>query len=105
MHTGQIVLAVFAAFIFLGGLMGLRAGSRASMIAGTTSAALLVAALLLTFRDPQVGLWCGSAVGLLLCVMSGIRLAKTGKFMPSGMLLAVSVAASAALVFLANRAG
>lgn len=105
MHTGQLVLLVFGVFILFGGVMGYRAGSKASLIAGSASGALLIAAFLLSYSNLVAGLWVGTVVGLVLCVTTGMRLAKTGKFMPSGMLLAVSVIATAALAFLANRGG
>ena len=47
------------------------------------------------------GLWRGTAVALALCVVFAGRLKKTGKMMPSGMMLTVSVVALAALAYAA----
>ena len=91
MVFGQTVLLVYGLLILFGGWMGFRAGSKASLIAGTSSGALLLIALLITYSDLRLGLWIGAAVSLLLCVMMAQRLAKTRKFMPAGMTLLVSV--------------
>ncbi len=99
MDVGQYVLIVYALLILAGGLMGARAGSKASVIAGTTSGAVLLLALVVSWFHLAAGLWIGAAVSLLLSVTFGSRLAKTGKFMPSGMLLAVSVVALLVLLF------
>ncbi len=91
MVFGQTVLLVYGAMILVGGWMGFRAGSKASLIAGTSSGLVLIAAFGVTYSDLRLGLWIGAAVSLLLCVMMAQRLAKTRKFMPAGMTLLVSV--------------
>ncbi len=45
------------------------------------------------------GLWVGVGVSALLSAVFGMRLAKTGKFMPTGGLLVVSVVALVLLVY------
>lgn len=105
MATGQIVLVVYALLILVGGLMGARAGSRASLIAGSASGTLLLAALVVSLFHMAAGLWIGTGVSLVLSVVFGNRLAKTGKLMPSGMLLAVSIVALLVLLFSAVGTG
>jgi len=94
MILGQIVLLVFATLMFAGGVMGFRsAGSKASLYSGAGSAVLLFLAWALSLSSPVAGLWLGAIVALLLCLTFALRLARTGKVMPAGMLLALSVLA------------
>jgi len=99
MSLGPTVLLVYGAVMLFGGVMGYRAGSRASLIAGTASGVLLLGSWLLTRSSPEAGLWCGAAISLLLCGVTGMRLAKTRKFMPSGLLLGLSVISLILLVY------
>jgi uncharacterized membrane protein (UPF0136 family) len=106
MSLGQIVLLVFAVLMLVGGAIGYKAaGSTASLLSGTASAVLLLVAWFVSRSSPGPGFWLGAVLSLALCVVFGIRLAKTGKVMPSGMLLAVSVVAMVLLAYSALRAG
>ncbi len=90
-----ILLWVFIALLVAGGLMGfLKAKSKASLIASMGSAVPL--ALVALGQLPGT-----VAVGVLIVLQAVffIRLRKTGKFMPSGMLLGVSVLMEAAMVY------
>lgn len=97
MVISQWVLLVYAVFMLLGGLMGFRAGSKVSLYAGFGSGAALLAAFGATYYALGVGLWAGCALAAILTLMFGSRLAKSGKFMPTGMLLVVSLAAAVLL--------
>ena len=93
---GQITLGVYALLLMAGGLIGfLKAGSRPSLIAGVMSGLLAVGCLMVfMFASPRGGCWAGVALAGLMAVVFVIRLKKTGKFMPSGMLLAMSAVAA-----------
>ncbi len=93
MVLGQWVLLVYAALMIAGGAMGSRAGSKVSLYAGLGSGVALLAALAASFAALAVGLWIGCALAAILALMFGKRLAGTGKFMPAGMLLLVSLGA------------
>ena len=102
MGPGRIVLAAYAMFMVAGGVIGYRkAGSMASLISGVGSAVVLLVAFLIAGSNPVVGFWLGALTGLLLCIVFALRLAKTGKFMPAGALLIVSLAA---MILLAREA-
>jgi uncharacterized membrane protein (UPF0136 family) len=101
MGFGASVLLVYAALMLAGGVMGYaKAGSKPSLIAGSASAVVLVIAWGWS-RSSVAGLWLGAVVAVALCVVFGLRLRKTGKIMPSGVMLAISVLAAAALAFAA----
>lgn len=94
MGFGQIVLVLYALFMLSGGIMGFKAaGSKASLYSGSVSAILLLLALVISWSAPVHGLWLGAILTILLCCTFAARLAKTARFMPSGMLLVVSVLA------------
>jgi uncharacterized membrane protein (UPF0136 family) len=104
MSLGSTVLLAYGVLMVVGGLMGARAGSRASLMAGTGSGVVLLIAWFVARTHPAVGLWTGAVVSLLLCVTFTIRVRKTGKLMPAGLLLAVSLVACALLLASATRA-
>lgn len=99
MNLGQITLVVFASLIEAGGIVGFQVSrSKPSLIAGLVSGGLLFIAFAITFLSMAVGLWMGVGVSLLLCLVFCLRLAKTRKFMPAGMLLVLSIVASGLLI-------
>lgn len=91
MRLAQVVLALFAPLMLVGGVAGWRsARSKASLIAGTASAVVLAGALAISLSEPVQGFWLGAMTSLALCVVFALRWSKTAKFMPSGLLLLVS---------------
>lgn len=87
MTADQIVLFIYAILLEAGGLMGLiKAGSKASIIASTIIAAIL---FLFIFNVlPIVNAWMFVA---FLVLFFGMRLVKSKKFMPNGMMLILSI--------------
>ncbi len=96
MHPIAVALLwIFIALLVAGGLMGfLKARSKASLIASVGSAIPL--ALVALGRLPGT-----VAVGVLIVLQAVffMRLRKTGKFMPSGLLLGLSVLMEVAMVY------
>ncbi len=96
MHPIAVALLwIFIALLGAGGLMGfLKARSKASLIASVGSAIPL--ALVALGRLPGT-----VAVGVLIVLQAVffMRLRKTGKFMPSGLLLGLSVLMEVAMVY------
>jgi uncharacterized membrane protein (UPF0136 family) len=87
MTKGQIILWVYIALMWLGGLMGLiKAGSKASIIASSIFAAVLAlfALNILPFRYCYIILF-------VLLLFFGKRFLKGKKFMPSGLMLVLTV--------------
>jgi len=89
------MILIFAVVMFAGGLIGyMTAGSRASLISGTVSAALLVLAFFLARTNPVQGLQAAAVLSAMLAVVFAIRAFKTRKIMPAGMLLLLSIVAA-----------
>jgi uncharacterized membrane protein (UPF0136 family) len=89
---GQITLGVYALLLAVGGVIGyVKAQSKPSLIAGIGSGILALACEKLTTVNPTAGLGLGALLALLMLVMFSMRFAKSRKFMPSGMLGAVSL--------------
>jgi uncharacterized membrane protein (UPF0136 family) len=87
MATAQIIVWVYIALLMAGGLMGfLKAGSKASLIASSIFAAVLVLFALNIF--PLNSVW---VILLVLLLFFGNRFRKSKKFMPSGMMAAVTL--------------
>ena len=81
-------LPIIGTIILVGGVFGfVKAKSKASLISGLISGLLFDIAFVLTFTYPQIGLSLGAVVSAFLLVTFAIRLKKTGKFMPAGLLL------------------
>ncbi|HEV3121929.1 MAG TPA: TMEM14 family protein [Isosphaeraceae bacterium] len=100
--VGQVTLGVFAALLAVGGTLGyVKARSRPSLFAGFTSAILAIGCDLLIASHPALGLGLGALLAALLVALFSARYAKSRKFMPSGMMGAVSVVVLAILVVVA----
>jgi uncharacterized membrane protein (UPF0136 family) len=87
MHFANTVLWIYIILLLVGGLIGfLKAGSKVSLITSAVFAALLtLCALDVVFKS-----YVASILLAVLLVVFAIRLAKTKKFMPSGMMLVVT---------------
>lgn len=88
--SDRIVLWGYGLFLLLGGYFGAKAGSKVSLIMGLVSGLLVFVGAYLTMNNPRNGFLFLSAVGGVLTVTFLIRLVKTQKMMPSGMLLVVT---------------
>jgi uncharacterized membrane protein (UPF0136 family) len=86
------VLWIYIALLLAGGLMGyLKAKSKVSLITSAAFAVVLAGCALHLVAWPHLP---DILLGLLVVVF-GVRLAKTRKFMPSGLMLGVTLLALA----------
>eukprot|EP00933_Yihiella_yeosuensis_P021864 TRINITY_DN17252_c2_g1_i1.p1 TRINITY_DN17252_c2_g1~~TRINITY_DN17252_c2_g1_i1.p1 ORF type:complete len:169 (+),score=43.47 TRINITY_DN17252_c2_g1_i1:87-593(+) len=87
----------YGIFIFVGGVIGfVKAGSKASLIAGTICALMVCGACAIGLQGQQkIGLMAESAISLLMAVFFAKKYLDSGKVMP-GLILAVLGAATAA---------
>ncbi|MEO7933672.1 MAG: TMEM14 family protein [Chthoniobacterales bacterium] len=90
LSLATIFYFIFATLTQVGGVIGfIKAKSRASLIAGLISGALLdLAGIMLVVRPerPQIGLGLGLVVTLLLLGRFAPAFFRTKKFMPAGMI-------------------
>lgn len=94
-----IILIIYGALVEAGGVMGyVKAKSKASLISGAVSGLLLIVCAIAILAGFPAGAQAGLGVTVLLCVVFAMRLAKTRKMMPSGMLLILSLAVAGLLL-------
>ena len=90
------VLWTYIVLLLVGGLIGFfKAKSKVSLITSAVFAAILVIAATPGILDSSLRGILVNLIMALLLVVFAVRLAKTKKFMPSGLMLAVTIAALA----------
>jgi uncharacterized membrane protein (UPF0136 family) len=95
-NLASTVLWVYIVLLLIGGLMGyLKAKSRVSVISSTVCAVILILTGLQGVFQPSFARGLANIVMLVLLIVFTIRLIKTKKFMPAGMMLFVTIAALA----------
>jgi len=106
MHSfASVVILAYTALLVAGGIVGWRvSGSRISLTSSLLSALLLSIAYRLSQSTPAGGYLMGAIVALGLAALFTLRLRKTKKFMPSGMMLLVSFAVAVILAWSTVRA-
>ncbi|MGB5900943.1 MAG: TMEM14 family protein [Geitlerinemataceae cyanobacterium] len=87
--NGAIIAAIaYGVLAIVGGTIGYRqAKSQASLISGVVSGILLVLGGIVQLWGQTWGLWLSAIVTTILIVIFAIRLIKTRKFMPAGLML------------------
>jgi len=90
------VLWVYILLLLAGGLIGfLKAGSKVSLITSAVAAAALVLTAIPGLLGATLARGLADAIMAALLVVFAIRLAKTKKFMPSGLMLVITALALA----------
>jgi uncharacterized membrane protein (UPF0136 family) len=97
MHNfANTVLWIYIVLLLVGGLIGfLKAKSKVSLVTSAVFAAVLVLTTLPGIFQPGFARDLVNVIMALLLVVFAVRLAKTKKFMPSGLMLVVTIAALA----------
>lgn len=85
------VVLIYGLFILIGGIMGHRSGSTASLVMGTFFGALLIIASLGMFKRRKWGVYGALILTLILDGFFTYRYFLSLKFMPPGMLAVVSL--------------
>lgn len=92
-------ILIYALVVLLGGVMGyLKAKSQVSLLSGVGSGIALLIAWFICRQTPLVGLGLAALIGLMLFVVFIMRFSRTRAFMPAGMMMVFSLAAT--VVFL-----
>ena len=93
MNLTIIAAIVYGLLALIGGIYGyLKARSKPSLISGIISGSLLIFSAILQLQGQTWGLTLAIIVTGILVVVFGIRLFKTGKFMPAGLMVALGIA-------------
>jgi uncharacterized membrane protein (UPF0136 family) len=92
MEAAKIYFIVFGVLTIIGGIVGYtKAGSVASIIAGSITGVLLLVAAFLLPEHRMVGLATALIVSLLLAAQFLPKFLRTGRMMPAGMMSILSV--------------
>ncbi len=95
MMAAQITLLVYGALLLVGGVVGYVKGrSSKSLIGGLVGAALSGVSYGLLGTDPRWGLGLGLGTAVLGSLLFALRYRKTGKFLPAGLMLMLSLVAA-----------
>ena len=92
MEAARIYFIIFSVLTVAGGVVGyVKAGSVASIIAGSVTGVLLLVAAFLLSEHHAIGLATAFIVSLLLAAQFVPKFIKTGRVMPAGTMSVLSV--------------
>jgi uncharacterized membrane protein (UPF0136 family) len=94
MNPGVIAAIAYGILAIGGGIIGyVQAHSKASLISGAISGLLLILGGVMQLQGQTWGLILATVVTLVLIIVFAMRLSKTRKFMPAGLMTGLGVAA------------
>lgn len=92
-------ILIYGVLVLLGGVMGyVKVKSQMSLYSGVGSGVALLLAWFISRQNPQIGLGMAAAIALILFVVFVKRFSATRAFMPAGMMMVFSFAATALFV-------
>ena len=92
-NSANTVLWIYIVLLLVGGLIGFfKAKSKVSLITSAVFAGLLVLTAVPGIFERRFALGLTNVLMALLLVVFAVRLAKTKKFIPSGLMLVVTIA-------------
>jgi uncharacterized membrane protein (UPF0136 family) len=101
MELGIIATFAYGILALIGGIMGyVKANSKVSLLSGSISGLLLILAAFSQLQGQYWGLLVAALVTAVLVVFFCLRLAKTRKFMPSGLM---AILGMVTLVLIVNQ--
>lgn len=94
MNLGIVAAIAYGILAIIGGIIGyIQVKSKASLISGIISGALLIIGGVIQLQGRTWGLLLATVVTVGLIIVFGIRLTKTRKFMPAGLMAILGLAA------------
>ncbi len=94
MSLGIITAIAYGVLAIVGGIMGyVKAKSKASLISGSISGLLVILGGVMQLQGQAWGLIIAAIVTAVLVIVFAMRLAKTRKFMPAGLMSVLGVVA------------
>lgn len=99
MSLSIIAAIAYGILAVVGGIIGyVQAKSKASLISGSISGILLIIAGILQLQGQSAGLILATVITAVLVIVFGIRLTKTRKFMPAGLMSVLGLVALGLMV-------
>ncbi len=99
MNPGIIAAIAYGILAIVGGIIGyIQAHSKASLISGTISGLLLILGGVMQLQGQAWGLILATVITAVLVIVFTVRLTKTRKFMPAGLMTILGVAALVVMV-------
>ncbi|NEQ71920.1 MAG: hypothetical protein F6K23_01790 [Okeania sp. SIO2C9] len=100
MNIAIIAAIAYGILAIVGGIIGYRkAGSKISLISGSVSGLLLIVSGIIQLMGMNWGLIFSTVIATILVVTFIIRLVKTRKMMPAGLMILTGIAAVALMVY------
>ncbi len=94
MNLGIVAAIAYGILAIIGGTIGyIQAQSKTSLISGIISGALLIIGGVIQLEGQTWGLLLATVVTVGLIIVFGMRLTKTRKFMPAGLMAILGLAA------------
>ncbi len=94
MNPSIVAAIAYGILAIIGGIIGyIQARSKASLISGIISGVLLIIGGVMQLQGQSWGLILASVVTVCLIIVFAMRLTKTRKFMPAGLMTVLGVAA------------
>ena len=104
MNPGIIVAIAYGILAIIGGIIGyIQAQSKVSLISGSISGLLLILGGVMQLQGQPWGLILATVVTAVLVIVFGVRLAKTRKFMPAGLMSVLGVATLVVMLLVGVR--
>lgn len=93
MNLAIVAAIAYGILSIVGGIIGyVQAQSKTSLISGSISGALLILGGVLALLGINGGSWLAAIVTLSLIIVFAVRLSKTRKFMPAGLMIIAGIA-------------
>lgn len=92
MNTAILATIAYGIISIIGGISGyIKAKSHISLILGIISGVTLIIAAFIQLQSVPVGVILAQVITLMLVAVFAIRLIKTSKFMPAGLMLFLGI--------------
>ena len=100
MNIAIIAAIAYGILAIVGGIIGYqKAGSKISLISGSASGLLLIVSGIIQLMGMNWGLIFSTVIATILVITFIIRLVKTRKMMPAGLMIFTGIAAVALMVY------
>jgi uncharacterized membrane protein (UPF0136 family) len=99
MNPGIVAAIAYGILAIIGGIIGYtKAQSQTSLISGSISGLLLIVSGVMQLQGQPWGLGLATVVTAALIIVFAVRLAKTRKFMPAGLMAIAGIVALVAML-------